>query len=107
VWSLAYRLTARGWGAYLARGEPGASAYVRGSLGADAALPGVSDVDVAVVLDEDPRGPGIARRRVRERWLRLRRLVPLSDLVLDFPVILERRQLPDVLSASVFTLAFG
>jgi hypothetical protein len=80
---------------------------MRGSLGADAALPGVSDVDVAVVLDEDPSGPGIARLRVRERWMRLRRRLPLIDLLLDFPMVLERGQLPEVLSTSTFTLADG
>ena len=100
---MGYRVAARGWGAYLARGEPGASAYVRGSLGADAALPGLSDIDVAVVLAEDPDGPGIARLRARERWMRARAL-PATDLLLDFPIILEQRQLHDVFSSSALTV---
>ncbi len=64
VWSLAYRLIARAWVAYLLRGERDASAYVRGSVGSDDVLPGLSDVDVAVVLapgrrqDRAPRANG-------------------------------------------------
>jgi hypothetical protein len=104
LWALGYRLAARAWAAYLARGEPGATTYVRGSLGVNDALPGLSDVDVAVVLAEDPRGAGIARMRVRERWQRLRRRLPATDLLLDFPLILERRQLADVVGASALTL---
>jgi hypothetical protein len=104
VWVAGYRLAARAWAAYLAYGERGASAYVRGSVGGDDALPGLSDVDVAVVLDEDPRGPNIARLRTRDRWMRLRRAFRLTDLLLDYPLILEQAQLHDVLAASTFTV---
>ena len=79
LWRLAYRLAARAWAAYLVRGEPGSSAYVRGSIRAEEVLPGLSDVDVAVVVPEDSHGAGIARLRVRRRWLRLRRVLPAAD----------------------------
>src|SRR3954451_4035768 len=49
LWSLVYRLAARTWAASLAHGERDSAAYVRGSLGADDVLPGLSDIDVAVV----------------------------------------------------------
>ncbi len=39
--------------------------------------------------------------------MRLRRLFPLTDLVFDFPLILERSQLPDVFAASALTLTRG
>jgi hypothetical protein len=107
LWLAGYRLAGRAWAGYLARGERGASTYLRGSISADDALPGLSDVDVAVVLEEDPAGPGVARLRARRRWMRARRIFPLVDLLLDYPVILERGQLTEVLSASVFTLPDG
>ncbi len=101
---MGYRLAARAWAAYLVRGEPGSATYVRGSVGANDALPGLSDVDVVVALAEDPRGPGLARMRVRERWQRLRRRFPATDLLLDFPLVLERKQLREVVGASALTL---
>lgn len=103
LWTLAYRLVALAWAAFLTFGERDSSAYLRGSLGAGHVLPGLSDVDVAVVLSEDPRGAGIARLRARARWQRLRRAVPPTDLLLDFPLILEAGQLRDAAGSSALT----
>jgi nucleotidyltransferase-like protein len=103
LWALAYRLVARAWVAYLARGEPNASAYVRGSIAAGDALPGLSDVDVALVLPEDQAGAGRARERATARWLRLRRAFRLTDLLLDYPLILEEPELREVVGSSAPT----
>jgi len=70
---LLYEAFARALGAYLARGLR-ASAYARGSVAARDVVPGLSDVDLLLVVDGDP-GPA------RERWERLRRaLPPIGDL---------------------------
>jgi predicted nucleotidyltransferase len=105
VWALAYRLVARVWAAYLAGRERDAGAYARGSIGAGDVLPGLSDVDVALVLAEDPRGPGVARERVAARWMRLRRRFRVTDLLLDYPVALEEPELREVVGSSALTHA--
>ncbi len=70
---LLYEALARALGAYLARGMRG-SAYARGSVAARDVVPGLSDVDLLLVVDGDPRP-------ARERWERLRRaLPPIGDL---------------------------
>ena len=59
---LLYEAVARALGAYLVRGML-ASAYVRGSVAARDVVPGLSDVDLLVVVDGDPaaaRGGGNA-----------------------------------------------
>lgn len=91
------------WVAYLARGERGAAAYVRGSLAARDALPGLSDVDVAVVLQADPGGPGLAAARATARWLRVRRAFALTDVLLDYPLILEHDELRETVDSSALT----
>jgi len=94
---------ARAWVAYLARAEPEASAYLRGSIAAGDVLPGLSDVDAALVLPEGPAGPGAARRRAGARWMRLRRAFRLTDLLLDYPLILEEPELREVVNSSAPT----
>ena len=98
-------MVARAWVAYLARGQRDASAYVRGSIGADDVLPGLSDVDVALVLPEDRTGAGRARERATARWMRLRRAFRLTDLLLDYPLILEEPELREVAGSSAPTHA--
>lgn len=103
LWELVYRLIARAWVAYLARGERGAAAYLRGGSARGDLLPGISDVDVALVLPADPAGPGIAGDRARQRWRRLRRSFPVTQLLIDFPRIFEHEELRDVTGTSAFT----
>jgi hypothetical protein len=103
IWMLGYRLAARAWAAYLAAGERDSAAYVRGGLGSADALPGLSDVDVALVLAEDRRGPGLARERAAARWLRLRRAFRLTDLLLDYPLIIEEPELHEAVGESALT----
>lgn len=103
LWRLAYRLAAHAWAAFLIRGEPGASAYARGSVGAGDVVPGLSDVDVAVVLAGDSARPGRAVARVTARWSRLRRALALTDLLFDYPLILEQDELARLVGGSTFT----
>jgi hypothetical protein len=95
LWTFAYRLVARTWAAYLARGQRDASAYVRGSIGVDDVLPGLSDVDVALIVP--------ARERATARWTRLRRAFRPADLLLDYPVVLEEPELREVVDSSALT----
>ena len=47
--AFAYESVARAYAAYVCRGEPGAAAYVRGTLASREALHGLTDVDIVVV----------------------------------------------------------
>src|SRR5207248_1261142 len=63
LWALAYRVLARAGAAYLLRGQTGGVVYVRGSFESEDLLPGLSDIDLVVVLAPDPAGPGVAGAR--------------------------------------------
>jgi hypothetical protein len=103
LWGFAYRSIARLGAAYIAAGEPQPTTYARGSLSTADLLPGLSDIDLTIVLTEDPAGRGVARERATERWQRLRRAVPATDLVLDYPRVLEQPDLADLNGASALT----
>jgi hypothetical protein len=70
----AYELAARTVGAYVARGSLAGSVYATSSLATGEIVPGVSDIDLAVVVRADGR-PGLARQVVERRRDRLSRLV--------------------------------
>ena len=107
VWTWSYRAIARATGAYLTRGEAGASVYVRGGLGTGNFVPGLSDIDLVVVLGRDPEAPGAAGRRVLARWQRLRRVPPTTGLLLDTPRIYEEPELRDIAGSSALTYGLG
>jgi hypothetical protein len=88
---------------YLTRTELNPSCYVRSTFGGNDFLPGLSDVDVVIVLAEDPAGGGVARERVTRRWQRLRNALPATDLFLCYPRIYEGADLDDVNGASALT----
>src|SRR4051812_34949299 len=99
VWRLAYRAAARGYGAYVTRGEPGASAYVRGTLASGEALAGLADIDVDVVVESAD-----ARRRVRERFRRAQRALPVvGELLFDWPSVFTRDELERTATQTAFT----
>jgi predicted nucleotidyltransferase len=103
LWVLIYRGVARAAAAYLTHGERDAAVYVRGGVAGGDFLPGLSDIDLIVVLEEDPVGPGHARERVRRRWLRLIRALPPLILLIDGPRIYESEDLADIVGTSAFT----
>jgi predicted nucleotidyltransferase len=70
-----YRLVARAVAAYLRRSNGAASVYATSSLATGELVPGVSDLDLAVVVPRD-RSPGAARQALESRRDRLWRLVP-------------------------------
>ncbi|MEA2353639.1 MAG: hypothetical protein QOJ14_2053 [Thermoleophilaceae bacterium] len=103
LWRLAYRIAARGFAAYVTRGEPGASTYLRGTLASGEALPGLADIDVEVVLSPSA-GATDARERVRARFRRVRRALPvLGDLLFDWPSVFEQDDLARAASQTIFT----
>ncbi len=107
LWVIVYRAVAFLWGAYLARGERNASIYAYGSLARGEVMPGLSDVDVAIVLAADPAGPGLAAERTSARWARLRRAVRATDLLFDYPMVLEEDELAQVAESSTLTFGIG
>jgi predicted nucleotidyltransferase len=104
LWRLAYAAAARCYVAYLRRGEPGSTAFVHGSLSGGEILPGLSDIDVVIVLAPDAAGPGVARDRVRQRCRRVSRALPvLGDLLFDWPAVYEDADLADAVAAPTLT----
>ena len=85
------------------RWPPAAAAYARASMGGEDFLPGLSDIDVAVVLEPDPAGPGLARERAGRRWERLSR-IPAARLI-DRPRIYEEPDLDGLVNRSA--LSYG
>jgi hypothetical protein len=101
VFVVAFRGLARVWAAYLGWGPGRATTYVRGSLNGPDFMPGLSDVDLALVL---PHEPGRRRaRRARSRWLRLRRRLPWTGLILDYPRIYDEEELRDLAGSTALT----
>ncbi len=88
--------------AYLIRGEPGATAYARGSFGRRDPEYGLSDLDLAVVLVDDRQSPGAGRLRVRRRWERLCGMFPPARSEVDL-AIYEEADLAQVAAASTLT----
>jgi hypothetical protein len=104
VWALAYRGVAHGVAMLLTRGEPGAAAYTRASFGGSEFTPGLSDIDLAIVLATDEQAD-----RVRGRWQRLDRALPVRGLV-DLPLIYGQAELRALVGRSALTYdgaAFG
>ncbi len=102
VVELAYLGLARAAGRYLVRGECGAAVYLRGGPGSDNFIPGLSDIDLAIVTAPDG---GVGAARVRRRWelLRLHQL-PAVGLVVDWPLVYDQAELRGVFGASAFTV---
>jgi len=103
-WRLAHEALARAVGRYLRGGAPGSSTYLKGGLGANDGVYGISDIDLAIVVATDPVGPDIARARVRRRWRALRRRFPrLCQALLEPPEVYEVPELPCLATDTALT----
>lgn len=103
VWAFAYRLWARLFLFQLLRGEREVSAYRRAP--GDSFIPGLSDVDLMVVVARDggPSGSTVERIRRRARRLRLsslHRRVP----IIDDPLVLAESELRELAGRSALTV---
>ena len=105
TWGLACWLAAHAVGGILSAGHRGASVYVRGGF-ADL-TPGLSDVDLAIVVPGDPAAPGAARARIERRWERLIGALPAVGALVDWPRIHETPELARLAGASAFTYGLG
>jgi hypothetical protein len=102
MWALMYRIAARVFVVCLLWRELRASAYME--LQGPDFLPGLSDVDLVVVLRDGRGAPDEAARRIRQRAGRLRG----KKLLQQFPIIddlrvYEQSQLRDLVGASALT----
>ena len=104
---LGYRVVARAASAYLTWGERGAATYVRGGLSRDDLLPGLSDIDFAIVGASGSEAPGVAADRIRLRWQRLARAVPAAALLIDSPRVYEEAELRDMRGTSALTFGLA
>jgi hypothetical protein len=103
IWAAVYRGFARASAAYLTRGEKDVTAYARAGLGKGDFLPGLSDIDLVLVVAPDPAGPGVAAERVRQRWWRTQRALKSTYLLLDLPRIYDEGDLSLLVGANTFT----
>ena len=106
LWAAAYRALARGATAYVTLGEADASTYVRGGVAAGDILPGLSDVDTAVVLPDGHAPRETADARVCRRWRRLSRMLPFVELLVERPVVYDEGSLRELAGASALTYGF-
>jgi hypothetical protein len=99
AWLLAYRVLARVESAYLTWGVRGTTTYLRGGSPEDL-VPGLSDIDLAVVL---PRGRSGQTARVVRRWRLLYRHLRPSVLLFDWPRVYDELELSELAGRTVFT----
>ena len=97
LWALAYRGAARAIAAWFARNEA-AAVYLRGSGTGPDVVYGLSDLDFAVITEDEQ-----AAERVRKRWARLKEsLSPLGRPV-ECHYVESRATVEAACAASVFT----
>jgi hypothetical protein len=102
VWAVLYRAWARVFIVSLTWRERGASGYYR-PAGIDF-IPGLSDVDLIIVLGEGREAPGVAALRMRRRARRLRaRRLHRRFPIIDDPLVYEADELRDVLGSCALT----
>ena len=70
-----YRLVARLVGLVLSHGEV-AGVYIRSGTSSPDLVPGISDIDLAVIVADDASDTPVAAERIRRRWRRLARRIP-------------------------------
>src|SRR5437870_2371 len=107
LWKLAYRAVARACVAYLTRGAPGATVYLRGGASGDDFVPGLSDVDTVLVFPGEATRPSAAADRARRRWDRLVSRAPWISWAFDWPLIHDERDLSDLAGAMAPTFGLG
>ncbi len=97
VWRGGYGLLIRAGAAYLRRGGQGTAVYVQGSFAAGEPVLGISDVDLALVVNS-MSGRAVAT----ERWARLCRRVPwLPKLI--YATAYEEHELAEAAADTVLT----
>jgi hypothetical protein len=105
LWPPAYGALERTLAGDLLRGSDG-SAYVRGGTGRDQPVYGISDIDLFMVVEGKPGERGVVRRRVIDRWRRLKRVIPLLARFVSVGVY-EEEDLADAGRDSYLTHGFG
>ena len=100
AWSPPYRAVRSLAVLSITGGRRDAAAYARASMGGRDFLPGLSDIDVAVVLPPDPAGAGVARARAQRGWQRASRVL---GRFVDRPRIYEEPDLEGIAGRSALT----
>jgi predicted nucleotidyltransferase len=99
-----YAVLARAAAIYLRRGRREAAVYAdRGQASGDL-IPGLSDIDLVAVVPDDPTGGLQEHRRLKRRWERARRLIPLvAGRLFGDMAIYEEGELRSAVDASMLT----
>jgi hypothetical protein len=98
LWRAFYALVARAGATLLVGSTRGATVFERGSAIGDDMLPGLSDVDLAIVVDD----PAAALRMTR-RALRRRRRMPAIGLLVDHPHVHAEAELDELARIDAYT----
>jgi hypothetical protein len=106
VWLVVYERLARILIGHLLRRDADATAYVRGSLGARAPEPGLSDIDLVVLARGVPGRLGEHRSRLDRRWRRLCRLAPPLEGLISI-AITEEASLRETVHSTALTYGLG
>jgi hypothetical protein len=96
VWALGYELVARLSAAFFARGIPGASVWLRGGAAGDDLVPGMSDIDLALLAPGDVEP-------ARRRWNALLIRAPWLDRLIDRPFVFDLSEFAAVSSGCALT----
>jgi predicted nucleotidyltransferase len=99
----AYMLAARAAAAYLRQGRPQAAVYLTRGAAAGDLVPGISDLDLALVLDDDPARRLGEHLRAKRRWQKLVGALPPAVSVAATIAAYEQWELEDTSSASILT----
>jgi hypothetical protein len=84
-------------------GEDAASVYSSGRPAGNDFVPGLSDIDLIVVLGGRREHPDVARCRVRRRWDRFGRAIPPLALIVDVPRVYQDTELGELVGSSALT----
>jgi predicted nucleotidyltransferase len=101
--SAAYRGLARAAATYLRWRRPAAAVYVTRGVAAGDVLPGVSDLDIAVVVPDDPGGSLAEHDRIKRRWRRVIRALPLVGTLAEPVIAYEQTELRAAFSSTILT----
>src|SRR5205085_12448742 len=80
-----------------------ASVYLRSGSSSGDVVPGISDIDLAIVVDGGVAGPDLAAATIRRRWHSLARWAPPLGRLIELPMVYEVGDLAELIGPSYAT----
>jgi len=107
LWTAGYRYLTQAVPRILIRGEQNASVYARAGTAGEDFVPGLSDIDLAIVLEPDAAGPGFAAERVRRRFTSIAQRLPAVRFLFDAPCVYDEAELRELAGSSYATFGLA